>query len=108
MPRLQASAVLLRGPRRELLRSPAGAACHRSLRINRKLNKTSVRWTTLVSCSTSGEGDACMSKNLGIGTKLIIVGTLIVVIPLTCLAIVALTIARTGLEQISDQQLTSR
>lgn len=49
-----------------------------------------------------------MLKNLGIGTKLTIVGTLIVVIPLACLAIVALTIARTGLEQISDQQLTSR
>src|SRR5271157_5990509 len=49
-----------------------------------------------------------MFRNLRIRTRLIIVGTLIVVIPLTCLAIVALTIARTGLEQISDQQLASR
>ena len=49
-----------------------------------------------------------MFRNLRIGTRLVIVGTLIVLIPMTCLAVVALTIARAGLEQISDQQLTSR
>jgi methyl-accepting chemotaxis protein len=49
-----------------------------------------------------------MLKNMKIGARLILVGTLIIASPLIFVAIVAVRKAGTGLEQLSDQQLLAR
>ena len=49
-----------------------------------------------------------MLKNMKIGGKLILVGTLIIAIPLVAVAVVVVTRASRALQQLNDQQLVSR
>jgi len=49
-----------------------------------------------------------MLKNMKIGAKLILVGTIIIAVPLFAVAYIALTRASNGLEDMMDQQLVSR
>ena len=49
-----------------------------------------------------------MLKNMKIGVKLTLVGTIIIAVPLIFVALIAVERAKAGLQQISDEQLVSR
>ena len=49
-----------------------------------------------------------MLKNMKLGAKLVLVGTLLIVIPLAVVSLVAITRAMSGLTALEDEQLASR